>query len=206
MAKCLSCNHPHSEYDGQCFEALKGKCDCKPESYLPDHSSNPKYISEAYRFDVLSKIQDIHQKIEWILTSIPGTRNMNSFEFIVLCWHYFTKFRFGDMWTKEVFEKIQEEAEPETIRRARQKVCHEELEILRKFEEELKAISKKEGEGSQAYWKLTEQIKEFWKNTKYIPNDIKLLRKKKLKESAIFEYSIQEIDDIYFSIEKRSLA
>lgn len=206
MSKCLSCNHIHSDYDHECFEAMKQKCSCTPELYISDNKKDPRLMSESYRIKVLSQIQDMHQKIEWILTSIDGTRNMNNFEFIILCWHYLTGFQFGNTWNKETFDKIQECAEPETIRRARQKVCHEELETLRTFEEELKAIAKREGEGSQAYWKLTEQIKEFWKNTKYIPNDISLLKKKKLKESAIFEYSVQEIDDIYFSIKKRSIA
>ena len=145
MGKCLKCNHPHSEYDNQCFEALKGKCSCTPESYISNNSSDPRLMSESYRIQVLSKIQDMHQKIEWILKSIEGARNMNNFEFIALCWHYMIPFQFGEIFSKEVFERIQNDAEPETIRRARQKVCHEELEILRAFETELIEIIKKDG-------------------------------------------------------------
>lgn len=207
MVKCISCNHLHSDKDGQCFEALKNNsCSCTPESYFPVDRTSQTYLSFAYHEKILSQMQDIHQKVEWMLTSVSGTRNLNNFDFIVTCWHYFIGFQFGHTWNKEAFEKIQKYAEPESIRRARQKVCHAELEQLRLFQEELKAITKKEGEGSQAYWKLTDKIKEFWKQSKYIPNDIALLKKKQIKESAIFEYSIQEIEDIYFSIQTRSVS
>lgn len=206
MAKCFRCNHSHSEYDKQCFEAIKSKCDCTPDLYLPKDNSNFEYVNLAYHQKALAQITDIHEKVEWLLEAVPGTRNQNNMEFIYTCWHFFTGFEFGNTWTKEAFEKIQKYAEPENIRRARQKVCHEELETLRMMQKDLRNLEKTEGKDSQAYWSYTERIKEFWKNTKYIPNDIAMLKKKQIKESAIFEYSILEIEDAHFSTEKRIVA
>ena len=200
MTLCQSCNHQHSQLDGQCFKALQGQCSCTPQSLIIND------FDYEYRTKTLEHISEIHQKVTWVLEAIPGTRNLNDWEFIKTCWHYFIKFKFGDSWNIDVFKAIEENCQPETIRRARQKVCHLELEQLRIFEQEISNIVSTFGKQSNIYEEKIEQIKEFWKNTKYIPNDLTLLRKKKLKESAIFEYSILEIEDVYHMIPKENIA
>lgn len=190
MTVCLSCNHHHSDYDGIC---LNNTCTCTPELFIPVDPTNKTFISLAYRKKILSNMTDVAQKIEWLLKAEPHTRNMSDWQFIQTCWFYFIGFQFGQIWSMEWYEKIQNECQPETIRRARQKLCHPELEQLRIFQIELKELEKKNLDGTKAYWDLTEKIKVFWQNSKYIPNDIALLKQKKIKESAIFEFSIEEL-------------
>jgi len=195
MTKCAQpfCSHHHSDIDGICL--TKG-CICSPELFIPVDNGNPGYRNFAYHQKVLSTMHDVHQKVQWMLEAIPGTRNMADWEFIKTCWHYFIGFQFGDQWTQDWFDKIAIECQPETIRRARQKVCHPELETLRIFQEMLKELEKEGRDGSTAYWNLTEQMKKFWTNSKYVPTDWELLKKKQIKESAIFEYSIEELNSI----------
>lgn len=93
-------------------------------------------------------------------------------------------------------DKIAKECDPETIRRARQMVCHEELEQLKEFQIELAAMQKANKEHTPQYWNLEDKIKEFWKSAKYIPDDITLLKAKGIKESGIFVWSISELNSI----------
>lgn len=193
-SKCLQpfCRHFHSSYDGVC---LTVGCICTPEMYMPE--GDPAYKNFAYHQKILSGITDIHQRVTWMLESIQGARNTSDWEFIELCWHYFIGFQFGESWSHEWFTKIEKECPPDTITRARRKVCHNELEQLRMFNEDLKDMVKRGEDGSTRYWNLTEVIKKFWAESKYIPTDIMMLKKKQIKESAIFEYSISEIENIY---------
>jgi len=199
MSKCITCNHIHSDADGQCFEVLKGKsCFCTPESYVPENSRNPTYMNLAYHQKVLSQMKDMAQKVEWMLKAVPETRNMTDMEFLQICWKYMVGFDFGDTWDKEIFERVSKECQPETVRRARQKICHPELEQLRLFQEELKELEKHGRTiGHPDYNSVVDRIKQFWQECKYIPNDLLLLKKKRIKESALFEFSITEIEDIY---------
>lgn len=173
--------------------ALKHECTCTPELFIPVDPNSKTFVGLAYRQKILANLTDISQKVEWLLKAVPQTRNMSDWQFIQTCWYYFIGFQFGEIWSMEWYEKIQNECQPETIRRARQKICHPELEILRAFQVQLKELEKKGLDGSPAYWNLTEEIKKFWQNSKYIPNDFELLKSKRIKESAIFEFSIEEL-------------
>ena len=199
MTKCITCNHLHSDTDGQCFEVLKGNsCFCTPESYVAEDPSNPTYMNLAFHQKMLGQFTDMAQKVEWMLKAVPETRNMTDIEFLQTCWKYMLGFDFGQVWDKEIFDRISNECQPETIRRTRQKVCHDELEQLRLFQEEMKELEKHgKSLGHKEYNDLTDRIKKFWLECKYIPNDLALLKKKRIKESAIFEFSITEIEDIY---------
>jgi len=196
LTKCAQpfCGHHHSEFDGKCLTI--DYCECSPELFIPVDPKNPGYRNFAYHQQVLATMHDVHQRVQWLLEAVPGTRNMTDWEFMKTCWHYFVRFDFGDTWTQEVFDKIGKECQPETIRRTRQKVCHPELETLRTFQDLLKELAKEGRDGSSAYWKLTDQMKNFWMTSKYVPTDWELLRKKLIKESAIFEYSIEELNSI----------
>ena len=206
MDKCIICNHFHSNYDGKCFESIKGNCECDAESYRSKDNATPGYSSIVYHTEILEKMKTLEEKIGHILTAIEGTRNMTNWEFIVTCWRYFFGFRLGDYFDQSLFEKIGKDAEPENIRRCRQKICHHELETLRNFQDLLQELKKEKREGRPEYHYLEKQLKQFWINSKYIPNDISLIKKKGIKESAILEWSIQEIEDTYFILPKRSVA
>lgn len=71
------------------------------------------------------------------------------------------------------------------------------------FNREFEIMRKKAWNGRPEYWQLTERIKQFWNESKYIPNDFAMLKKKQIKESAIFEYSIQELNEICTSVKQR---
>src|SRR5574337_582212 len=193
-SKCLQpfCHHYHSSYDGVCMS--KG-CNCSPELYIAE--GDPSFKNFAYHQSILSKMSDLHQKVTWMLESVSGMRNTSDWEFIQACWYYFIGFSYGETWSQEWFKKIEIECPPDTITRIRRKVCHAELEQLRIFNDEVKAMVKRDEEGTKAYWELTEKIKKFWADSKYIPTDINMLKKKQIKESAVFEYSISEIENIY---------
>lgn len=199
MSKCITCGHFHAETDGECFEYLRNRsCTCTPETYIPEDQKNPTFMNLAYHQKVLGQMKDMVQKIEWMLKAVPETRNMTDMEFLQTCWKYMINFDFGQVWDKEIFERISKEAQPETIRRSRQKVCNPELEQLRIFQEEIKELEKQgKSLGHKEYNDVMDRIKKFWQECKYIPNDLLLLKKKRIKESAIFEFSITEIDDIY---------
>lgn len=190
MTKCISCNHHHFDSDGVCTNKT---CSCTPELFIPVDPSNKTFIGLVYRNQILANLKDISQRIEWLLKAVPETRNMGDWQFIQTCWYYFLGFQFGDTWTMEWYEKINKECQPETIRRARQKICHPELEQLRIFQKRLHELEKLGLDGSTQYWNLTEEIKKFWQTSKYIPNNFDLLRSKRIKESAIFEFSIEEL-------------
>jgi hypothetical protein len=193
MAKCAQpfCGHYHSDIDGICIS--KG-CTCTPELFIAVDPKNPGYQNFAYHQKILATMNDVAQKVQWLLEAIPGTRNMPDWEFESTYWHYALGFQFGHTWTREWFERINKDGQPETIRRAKQKVCHAELEILRTFQDLLKELQKESRDGRPEYHKLTEQMKNFWMNSKYVPTDWDLLRKKLIKENAIFQWSIEELN------------
>jgi hypothetical protein len=163
---------------------------------MPADPANPGYINFAYHQKVLATMHDVHQKVQWLLEAVPGTRNMPDWEFETTYWHYAIGFQFGMEWNQTWFDKINKNAQPETIRRTRQKVCHEELQTLRIFQQMLQELEKEGRDGRQEYWKLTEQMKNFWMSAKYVPTDWDLLKKKLIKENAIFQWSIEELNTI----------
>lgn len=195
MTKCAQpfCGHYHSDIDGIC---LSNRCSCTPELFIAIDPSNPGYRNFAYHQKILVEMKNLEDKVTHMLTGVEGTRNMTNWEFVITCWRFFFGFHVGDSFSQDLFEKIAKHGEPENIRRCRQKVCHPELETLRIFQEMLKELTKEGRDGSQAYWDLTKQMKIFWMNSKYIPNDIALIKRKGIKESAIFEWSIEELNSI----------
>lgn len=193
MSECLRCKHMHSNVDGVCFENLKTNgrgCICDSQSYVPKEHKSGQFIPEQYHIEVLQKMQDISLKVKYLLESINGSRNLPNWAYILRCWHYFLGFKIGMSLNEYWVERINAEADPETLRRTRQKVCQPELDQLREFQKRLQAVR----EHSQEYWNITNELKEFWKNAKYIPDNFELLRAKRIKESAIFEYAIMELN------------
>lgn len=196
MSKCGRCLHNHSDVDGACIERLRpngAACDCTPELFIPFNPKEPGYRNFAYHQSVVQKMSDTEERVRYLIEAVTGARNCTNWEFITLCWHYFIGFTIGMQLDQVWFERIAKECEPETIRRCRQKVCHPELEQLKLFQEELKELEKQNKNHTSEYWQVQDQIKEFWKTAKYIPNDIALLKAKGIKESGIFEWSIEEL-------------
>lgn len=194
--KCAQtfCGHYHSDVDGVCMS--KG-CICSPELLIPVEPNNPTYQNFAYHQKVMAEMSDIAQKVAWAKKAIDGTRNMDDWDFLVTMWKYAANFHPGDPFTPEVHEKIRKLGLiPENIRRASQKVCHEELQTLRMFQDLLRELEKEQRDGRPEYHKLTQQMKDFWMNSKYVPTDWGLLRKKLIKENAIFQWSIEELNNI----------
>ena len=195
MSLCQRCTHAHSQVDGACIVALKTEgrdCICDKQSYVPTDPKKGHSIPDFYHFKILKEFQEVTQRVNYTITAIEGARDLPDWEFILLCWRYWLQFNVGDYFSEETTSKIKKEAQPETIRRTRQKICQPELDRLREFQEILTHTKP----FSDDYWKITEEIKEFWKNSKYIPRDLEFLRAKGIKESAIFEYSIMELNDI----------
>lgn len=193
MSNCLRCTHMHSNVDGVCFVNLKTNgrdCDCDSQSYVPENHRPGEFLPEQYHFEVLQKMTDITQRVKYLIEAIEGVRNMTNWQFVVAAWRYFIGFKIGMSLNEYWFDRIRLEADPETLRRTRQKVCEPELEMLREFQERLQNVK----EFSNEYWNITKEIKEFWKNAKYVPDSFDLLRAKRIKQDAIFEYSIMELN------------
>lgn len=187
---CLRCTHIHSPRDGMCLENLKSNgqnCQCDQDSFVPQ-KPDLAHKSERYYFQIFQDIKGYTDKVEKTIVTIPGARNMPDWKFEQCCWRYWL----GIVLSPEQAKKIEEEGQPETIRRTRQKICEAELAILHDFQQRLENVK----EFSPEYWQITKELQKFWTESKYVPTDIEFLKAKGIKESVIFEYSISELNDI----------
>ena len=197
MTLCARCGHQHWNSDGNCTvnDKTNGRdCLCDKDTLIPKDTKKGDFLPESYYFETLSTFKTYEERVKNTILVFQdrNVRDLPDWEFIALCWHYWINFKIGDVFTHAIKARIKKEAQPETIRRTRQRLVHPELETLKLFQEQLNNTR----EFSPTYWELTEQIKQFWIKSQFIPRDIEFLKAKGIKQSAIFEWSITELNSI----------
>ena len=183
--KCHRCGHFHT---GDPCVCTLISCDCPPlnaSDYKPP-------VKSVYHQQVLAGLKDMDQKIEYMLREIPGLRNTDDWAFITSYWHYHLGFCTGMMFTGEVFARIRMEANPESLRRCRQKVCHDELAPLLDMQailKDLKMTAEKTGQDCRAeIAQIQRRMHEHIAECELIPTDTGLLENKGIKMEAFKEH------------------
>jgi len=113
MTKCANCNHHHAAVEPQVCTLLNCTCD---ENSFKDSKSFEYYTS------VIEQFETIHEKIKYLLDEIPAFRSLNNKQFIFAYWHYNNNFCPGMHLAIPTYHEL---ADPETIRRCKQKVVEQ---------------------------------------------------------------------------------
>ena len=101
------CGHEHDWNTGMC--KYPGNCFCTEYRELKENQTViPRH--QIY----LEQLQKTEDKVKYILTNIPETRNMKNKDFVFLYWHLVSKL---NIVSNEVIKHLKD---PESIRRCRQ--------------------------------------------------------------------------------------
>ena len=187
--KCDRCGHFH--VGDPCVCTLIN-CDCPPL----DAAKYKPQVKTVYHQQVLAGLKEMDEKIEYMLKEVPGFRNTDDWAFITNYWHYNLGFCTGMMFTGEVYARIRTEANPESIRRCRQKVCQNELAPLLDLQamlKDLKLTSQKTGQDCRLeIMQVQKRMHEHIAECELIPTDAKLLANKGIKMEAFTEYALTQ--------------
>ena len=116
--KCGKCGHFHEVVEDTPLACTLTGCGCIDFTpYMPDFIQIQQ---------VIQNFKTWIDRVKYLLLTIPETRDEDELAFLFTCWHYFLGMTTGVMFTGEMYYRLKTEARPETIRRAKQKVCHEE--------------------------------------------------------------------------------
>ncbi len=175
--KCSKCGEEMYEVDG--ILMCKGKY-CTHYKTIVEQTPTESLV---YHREVMFRMKQSGQRIEYLHLTKPKTRNYDDWDFLNFYWEYLLGFTRGMEYTDFWKNQIRKFALPETIRRARQLVCEPELKIIRGFLKQIETVQRH----SPEYFLIKNEIQKFLKTTKYIPTDVDLIKKKLEKQSAIFE-------------------
>jgi len=120
MTKCNNCTHYHASTEP--FVCTLLNCSCDENSFEP-------YIEKKsfqYYTSVIESFESVHEKIKYLLTEIPEFRNYTNKDFVFAFWHYNNNFCPGMKLEIPIYTEL---ADPETIRRCKQKVVEENPEL-----------------------------------------------------------------------------
>ncbi len=189
--KCVNCKHYHARTEPQLCTNMY--CTCDESNFIPLSKSVDFDGAKSFEYyqNVIQNMTDIYERIRYMLEFIPDMRNTDDWEFVNQYWHYYLNFCTGMPYTTEIYNRIHNEAEPDDLTRMRRKVCEPERQAIILLQQEI--IDDKLDENSPRYWSIQSEIKQIIKDAKYLPTDMKLLRAKGIKETAVKEALLETV-------------
>jgi len=189
--KCANCQHHHAEKEPHVCTLLNCDKNCDENSFVPLTESD-EITDETFQYyqSVIVKLNDIEERIRYMLDCIPGMRNTDDWQFINQYWHYYLGFCAGMPYTVQLYNKIHNEAQPDSITRMRRKICEPERTAIVILQDEIK--NDKLTNKDRRYWLIQSEIDQLLKESKYLPTDRKLLKSKGIKEDATKEAVLLE--------------
>lgn len=113
----MTCKCGHQDHDWETQVCLSSGCWCmKFEQAIGDNSVIPNHIKYLEQYE---KVED---KVKYILTNIPETRNLKNKDFVFFYWHLVSKL---NIISNEVIKSLDD---PESIRRCRQLLVQHDIE------------------------------------------------------------------------------
>lgn len=181
--KCGNCDHYHAGSDPNLCTLLH--CDCDEKSFRPLCDKINGVETFQYYQSVIQKLEDMRERIRYMLLNIPDMRNTDDWEFENQYWHYYLNFCTGMTFSVEIFHAIHTEAQPDLISRMRRKICEPERQAIVILQQEIivDKLTNKDGR----YWEIQSEIKRIIREAKFLPTDYELLKAKGIKEFAVKE-------------------
>ena len=187
--KCNNCDHYHAPTEP--FVCTLLQCDCDEKSFVPKDENIGELKSFAYYQNVIQRLEEIEERIRYMLEVIPGMRNTDDWEFVNQYWHYYLNFCTGMVFSGEIFNTIHNEAQPDSLTRMRRKICQPDHQAIVELQKEIAGdpengippLTKNDGR----FWEIQSLIKTVIKESKYLPTDFELLKNKGIKEVAVKE-------------------
>lgn len=136
-----------------------------------------------YRRTVMWKIQNAEERAKYLFEHYPVSRNYGDWRFIRFYWQKLLGFDYGMEFTKFWDYQISKFGNPSNILRGKRFACQGELDIIRIMVENNKNLI----QGTPEFYQFDFDINAFLKTCKYVPTDVKVLRTRIEKESAILE-------------------
>jgi len=177
MSKCRKCGGETYLADG--YEFCKNNY-CVWGQKLEAEAPSPE---KHYRRIVMWHLQNAEERSIYLFEHYPASRNYSDWKFIRFYWKKLLGFDLGMEFSKFWDFQISKYGNPSNILRGKRFACQEELAIIRQMVENNKTTIPK----SAAFYQFQSALKAFLKTCKYVPTDVRVLRSRIEKESAILE-------------------
>ena len=181
--KCKTCNHQHASKEPHVCTLLH--CTCDESTFEPLEIDSDSAENFLYYQRTVQKLNDMEERIRYMLEHIPGMRNTDDWQFENQYWHYYLNFCTGKPYTTEIYNAIHKEAQPDMITRMRRKICQPDHQAIVILQDEIK--DNELTPNHPRYHTIKYEINKIIKESIYLPTDPDLLKKKGIKQDAIIE-------------------